>query len=197
MKLNINDILNIIQNFISDNIIIISVAIALIAVSTIIVNIKIKKRETKKKFDINHNDPLLVNKEISNKEEIQLQAFNLLKDLKIAKMNFDLDKIKTITTTNIYELYKTQIETLKTKQQKNISEQIEYVKSYITNTTNNDKIINLRIVIKCFDYIVDKKNTIIKGKYNRKILQTYEIEIINNNSNYIIQKLELLYEREI
>ncbi len=197
MKLSINDILNIVQNFISDNKIIIIVMFAIIILSTLLVNIKGKKKETKKKLDINHNDPALTNKDIPNKEEIQLQAFNLLKDLKTAKMNLDVDKIRAITTDNIFELYNTQIETLKTKQQKNISEQIEYIKSYITNTTNNNEVINLRVVIKCFDYIVDKKNIVIKGKYNRKTLQTYEIEIINNNSNYIIQKLELLYEREI
>lgn len=195
MKLSINDILIIIQNFISDNIIIIIVAILLIIVSTIIVNIKIKNRKTKKTIDIKYNDPVLSNNNIPNKEEIQLNAFNLIKDLKIAKMNLDLEKIRRITTDNVYELYKTQIETLKNKQQKNIVGQIKYVKSYITNT--NNEIVNLRLIIECLDYIVDKKNNTIKGKYNRKMLQTYEIEIVNNNSNYIIQKLDLLYEREI
>lgn len=197
MKLSINNILNIVQNFISDNKIIIIVMFAIIILFTLLVNIKGKKKEIKKKLEINHNDPTLENKNIPNKEEIQLQAFNLLKDLKTAKMNLDVDKIRAITTDNIFELYNTQIETLKTKQQKNISEQIEYIKSYITNATNNDEVINLRVVIKCFDYIVDKKSIVIKGKYNRKTLQTYEIEIIKNNSNYVIQKLELLYEREI
>lgn len=195
MKLSINDILIIIQNFINDNIIIILVAIFLIVVSTIIVNIKIKNRKPKKTIDVKYNDPVLSNNDITNKEEIQLQAFNLIKDLKIAKMDLDLEKIREITTDNIYKLYETKIETLKHKQQKNIVGQIKYVKSYITNTTNNS--INLRLIIECFDYKVDKNNNVINGKYNRKMLQTYEVEIINNNSNYIIQKLDLLYEREI
>lgn len=197
MKLNISDMLNIIQNFISDNKIIIIIMVAIIILSSLLVNIKSKKTETKKKLDINHNDPLLSNNNISNKEELQIIAFNLIKELKVAKMNFDIEKIKSITTNDIFHLYETQIKTLKNKQQKNIVEQIEYIKSYITNTINNNETVNLRIVIECFDYIVDKKNRIIKGKYNRKILQTYEIEIIKQKSNYLIHKLELLYEREI
>lgn len=197
MKLNISNMLNIIQNFISDNKIIIIIMVAIIILSSLLVNIKSKKTETKKKLDINHNDPLLSNNNISNKEELQIIAFNLIKELKVAKMNFDIEKIKSITTNDIFHLYETQIKTLKNKQQKNIVGQIEYIKSYITNTINNNETVNLRIVIECFDYIVDKKNKIIKGKYNRKILQTYEIEIIKQKSNYLIHKLELLYEREI
>lgn len=197
MKLSINDILTIIQNFITDNIIIISMAISLIIITTIITKIKIKNKKGIKKIDINHNDPLLEKRTINDNEDIQMKAFNLIKELKIAKMNLNIDKIKNITTDNIYNLYETQIETLKNKQQKNIVSQIKYIKSYITNDTDDHKTINLRVVIECFDYIIDKKNNVVKGKYNRKVLQTYEIEIINNNSNYIIKKLELLYEREI
>lgn len=195
MKLNISDILNIIQNFIGDNIVLIIMAILLIIVSTVFTHIKIKNKKPKPTIHIKNNDSVLSNNNISNKDNYQIKAFNLIKDLKIAKMNFDLEKIKEITTDDIFELYKTQIETLKNKQQKNIVDKIEYVKSYITNDNHN--MINLRVIIKCFDYIVDKKNNVIKGKYNIKMLQTYEIEIINNNSKYIIEKLNLLYEREI
>lgn len=197
MKLSINDILTIIQNFITDNIIIILIAISLIIVTTIITKIKIKNRKPIKKIEISHNDPLLEKKVLNDKEEIQINAFNLIKEIKIAKMNLDIDKIKNIATNNVYNLYETQIETLKNKQQKNIVGQIKYIKSYITNTANNNQTINLRVVIECFDYIINNKNNIVKGKYNRKVLQTYEIEMINNDSNYVINKLELLYEREI
>lgn len=197
MKLSINDILTIIQNFITDNIIIILIAISLIIVTTIITKIKIKNRKPIKKIEISHNDPLLEKKVLNDKEEIQIKAFNLIKEIKIAKMNLDIDKIKNIATNNVYNLYEAQIETLKNKQQKNIVSQIKYIKSYITNTANNNQTINLRVVIECFDYIINNKNNIVKGKYNRKVLQTYEIEMINNDSNYVINKLELLYEREI
>lgn len=197
MKLNIDDILNIIQNFISDNKIIIIIMISIIILSTLLVNIKSKKKKAKKSYPINHNDPLLSKDDIPNKEELQIKAFNLIRDLKTAKMHFDIDAIKTITTDNLFKLYTKQIETLKNKQQKNMIEQIKYIKSYITNNINNNENVNLRMVIECFDYIIDKNNKVIKGKYNRKMLQTYEIEIMMENSNYRIHKLELLYEREI
>ena len=160
-----------------------------------------KKKEVKNEKE--HNDPVLINQEnIESKEIIQKLAFDKLVEIKNAKMNYDLDKIKSITNDQLFDLYSRQINTLKENKQKNIVQKIEYIKSYITNINTNSNIqtINLRITIKCFDYTVDKHNNVIKGYYNKKMLQTYEIEIkrdINLEDNCTVEKLELLYERNI
>lgn len=196
--LNINDKMMIIENFINDNKIILIVLISLLLISIIFGNIKAKKKEKTITYDIPHNDPILSNNNLTekNKEQISQLAYKLLTELKIAKMNYDINKVRSITTGKIYDLYKTQIETLQSKKLKNIIQHINYVKSYITAFNQNN--INLRIIVECFDFIIDNKNNIIKGKYNQKVLQTYEMEIVKNNSTqYLIQKLELLYEREI
>lgn len=195
--LNISDTLMIIENFINDNKLIFIILIILLILSVVLGNIKAKKKKKQISHDMPHNDPALSNNIAEeNKEQIGQLAYKLITELKIAKMNYDADKIRSITTDNIYDLYKTQIETLQSKKQKNMIQNINYVKSYITSFNHNS--INLRIIIECFDFIIDNKNNVIKGKYNQKVLQTYEIEITKNNSNqYLIQKLELLYERAI
>lgn len=197
MNQNIETKLLIIKNIISDNYIILIVMVLVIIISTFITKINTKKK--KKNYIINNkkNDPLLENNDFNNieeKKEIQEKAFDKLKELKIAKMNLDLNTIKNITTNNVYDLYERQINTLIEKNQKNIVQNIKYINSYITNlnSNENEKIINLRIIIECYDYIV-YKTKIIKGNINKKVLQTYEVEILNNKIN----KLQLLYEREI
>ena len=198
MLLNIDNTVMILKNFISDKIIIFIIMIFIIILSTLLVNIKGNKKKKNYIYEIKQNDTLLLNqKEISNKEEIQKIAYNLLSNIKVKKMNYDLKAIKSITTDDVYNLYERQINTLKVKKQKNIVQNIKYINSYITKIDSTNNVINLRLIIECYDYVMDSSNNIIKGKYNKKMMQTYEIEILNKNENYLIKKLELLYEREI
>ena len=199
--LNMENILMRLKNFVIDNKILLTMLILILIISTIIGKIRAKK---KKNIIVNankKNDPLLNNnyENLETKEQIQKLAFEKLKELKIAKMNFDLDTIKKITTDDIYNLYNRQINTLKDKKQKNIVQNIKYVNSYITNinTVEDEKTINLRVIIECYDFINDNHNNTISGKYNKKMLQTYELEIKIKNSDCLIQKIQLLYEREI
>lgn len=202
MILNIEDKILIIKNFIHDNYIILITLILLIIISTIVGTVRAKKN--KKNYNIDHkkNDPLLKNndyKNINDREQIQQLAFEKLKELKIAKMNSDLNTIRKITTDNIYDLYNRQINTLKEKKQKNIVQNIKYINSHITNINNNsnEKTINLRVIIECYDFVNDNYNNTISGKYNKKMLQTYELELKIKNNNALIDKIQLLYEREI
>lgn len=200
--LNIENTLFRLKNFISNNQILLIMLILIIIISTIVGTIRAKKKKTIIVNDNTKNDPLLEHhdyKNLETKEQIQQLAFEKLKEIKIAKMNFDLDTIRTITTDNVYDLYNRQVNTLKEKKQKNIVQNIKYINSHITNinTIANEKIINLRIIIECYDFINDNNNKTISGKYNKKMLQTYELEIKTKNNNYIINKIQLLYEREI
>lgn len=202
MILNIENTLFRLKNFLLNNQILLIMLILLIIISTIVGAIRAKKKKIVIVNDNIKNDPLLKNndyKDLETKEQIQKIAFEKLKDIKIAKMNFDLETIKNITTDNIYDLYNRQINTLKEKKQKNIVQNIKYINSHITNINNDssEEIINLRITIECYDFINDNYNNTIAGKYNKKMLQTYELELIIKENNCKIDKLQLLYEREI
>lgn len=193
--LNIENTLFKLKNIILDNYILIIGMILILIITTIISRTRAKKKKIQIINDNKKNDELLISQDIENKEQIQNLAFTKLKELKIAKMNNDFETIKKITTNEIYDLYNRQIKTLEENKQKNIVQDIKYLQSYITNI--NDNIINLRMVIECYDFVIDNKNRTIKGKDNKKVMQTYEIEIINSNDNCIIQKIQLLYEREL
>ncbi len=196
-----NDNMMLIQNFWDSKKYIIIIMFAFIILSILVVSLKPKKKK-EKNFVKPHNDSVLINQNnIDSKEIIQKIAFDKLIELKKAKMNYDLNTIKKITTNNIYDLYNVQINTLKTKKQKNIIQNTKYINSYITNLTTNGNIqvINLRIIIENYDFIVDNHNKTVSGLYNQKVMQTYELELKRdiNSDNCIIQKIQLLYERAI
>lgn len=201
MSSNIENTLFKLKNYITDNYIIFITFTVILILLTLIAKSKAKK---KNKINSNYkfkNDPVLKNnnyKDLEDKEIIQEKAFEQLKELKIAKMNLDLDKIREITTDNVYELYKKQINTLILNKQKNIVQKIKYINSHIVNIipNSNEKTINLRIIIECYDFIVDQYNN-TSFKYNKKMLQTYEVEVKTKNNNYLIDKIQLLYEREL
>ena len=195
--LNLEDTIMIIKNFFSDYKYLLIISGAILILSILLVSLKPKKKK-QIIYDKPHNDPLLINQnEIASKEILEKLAFEKLKEIKTAKMNFDLETIKKITTNDIFELYYRQINTLKKNNQKNMIQNIKYLKSYITNLNTNTA--NLRVIIECYDFVIDSNNKCIKGKYNKQVMQTYEIEIKFDEKfeNSIIQKLELLYERDI
>lgn len=201
-NLKIDNTLNNFKIFINDNIMIILIFIIVTITTFIIINITYSKKKKKVINEKPHNDPLLIHQnEIPTKEIIINKAFNLLTELEIAKMNLDLDKIKIIVSNNVFELYFKKINTLKSNKQKEIFKDIKLINSYITNIKNlNDfEIINLRITIECFNYILNSNNKIISGKYATKLLKTYEMDIKKslNNENHIIDNIRLLYQREI
>lgn len=205
MILNIDNTIIIIKNFINDNKIVFIIMIALILLSTLLANVGDKKKKKQTIYEKKYNDPLLEinnNNDIINKEELSQLAFQKLKELKLAKMNFDFNTIRNITNNEIFELYSKQIQTLKNKKQKNIVQNIKYINSHITNiiTNESNQIINFRITIECYDFTTDNYNNAIDKNYNQKLLQTYEIEIkkkLNTIQNCTIEKLQLLYERKI
>ena len=197
--LNLEDTIMVIKNFFSDYKYLLIISGAILILSILLVSLKPKKKK-EKIYDKPHNDPLLINQnEIASKEILEKMAFEKLKEIKTAKMNFDLETIKKITTDDIFELYDRQINTLKKNKQQNLIQNIKYLKSYVTNLNTNSNTANLRVIIECYDFVIDSNNKCIKGKYNQKVMQTYEIEIKFDAKfeNCIIQKLELLYENEI
>ena len=53
-----------------------------------------------------------------NVSEFKTKVFRTYKDIQTAWMNFDTDTIRKLTTDEIYNMYSSQLETLKLKKQK-------------------------------------------------------------------------------
>ena len=118
---------------------------------------------TNSKFNIDYND--ITQKEIDEIDstikidEFKKKAFKIYKDIQEAWMNFDTDTIRKLTTDEMYNMYSSQLETLKLKHQKNIMKNIEYVDANITNITKEDGVISVVVYlrVKCLDYVINEK----------------------------------------
>jgi DNA-directed RNA polymerase subunit RPC12/RpoP len=141
--------------------------------------------------------------EIENKEELKKELFNKYIDIQEAWMNFDYDKLITLLSDSLFNMYKEQLEALKLKNKKNIMNDFEYIDSKIIDVTQENGILSLKLYlnVKMYDYIVNKNNKVIRGNKNKKVNVHYEIvfeksinesvnkcpncgsEIINNESN--------------
>lgn len=128
-------------------------------------------------------DPKLDTSEFKNK------AFTIYKDIQTAWMNFDTETIRKLTTDEIYNMYSSQLETLKLKKQKNIMKDITLLDSKIIDIKKEDNVITTSVYlkVKCYDYVIkEATNEVIRGKDKQKIVIEYILSFVksatdNNN----------------
>ena len=121
-----------------------------------------------------------------NIEEFKKQAFNIYKDIQEAWMNFDTDTIRKLTTDEMYNMYSSQLETLKLKHQKNIMKNIEYVDANITNITKEDGVISVVVYlrVKCLDYVINEKTKkTLRGKDNIRLDIRYLLTFVKSETD--------------
>lgn len=129
---------------------------------------------------INEIDPNISIEGLKNK------AFNIYKDIQEAWMNFDTDKIRKLTTDEIYNMYSSQLETLKLKNQKNIMKNIEYVDAKIIDITNVNGVIaiNVYLRVKVLDYVINvKTNKTVRGRDNARLDIEYNLTFVKSETD--------------
>lgn len=121
--------------------------------------------------------------------------FNLYKDIMVSYMNSDKDKIKELTTDDMYNYYSTQINILNAKMQKYIIEDIELIEDKIISVSRENNVDNIEIYLnyRCYDYIVKESNHIVvKGRDNRKLNITYILTINKIKDKYVLSKRKVI-----
>lgn len=119
-------------------------------------------------------------------DEFKKKAFNIYKDIQEAWMNFDTDTIRKLTTDEMYNMYSSQLETLKLKHQKNIMKNIEYVDANITNITKEDGVISVVVYlrVKCLDYVINEKTKkTLRGKDNIRLDIRYLLTFVKSETD--------------
>ena len=124
------------------------------------------------------SDEVLEKYGIMNKEQLKQELYEKYKEIQIAWMNIDYDKLRTLLSDSLYNMYKAQLKALELKNQKNIMSDFEYIDSKIIKINKNYNNIELKLYlnIKMYDYVVNVKNEqLLKGNKKRKIDISYEI----------------------
>jgi len=118
--------------------------------------------------------------------EFKMKAFNIYRDIQTAWMNFDTDTIRKLTTDELYNMYSSQLETLKLKKQKNIMSDIylEEVKVINVKKVGNVITVDTYMRVKCYDYVIkESTGETVRGKDNQKIIIEYIISFVKSSVN--------------
>lgn len=117
-------------------------------------------------------DPKLTENNIVDK------TFKLYEELQYAWSNFDYDKMRTLVSDELYNNYRMQLRTLNVKKQRNVMEDISFVRGAIKHYELTESSINISVelVVEQNDYIVDDIGNIVKGD-KIKDHNTYELLI--------------------
>ena len=118
-------------------------------------------------------------------EQFILNRYQDYLAIQYAWMEFKYDMLSNKTTNKLYNQYQMQLETLKTKGQKNVMKDFQYVDGMITSVSkvNNQTTVTVEIVTKFYDYIINEKNqVIIRGNDSKKVSMHYRMVFIKNNS---------------
>ena len=96
-------------------------------------------------------------------EDFLLKRYQDYLAIQFAWMEFKYDMLSEKTTNELYNQYQMQLETLKTKGQKNVMKDFLYVDGMITSVSkvNNQTTVTVEIVTKFYDYIINEKNQVI------------------------------------
>lgn len=161
-----------------------------IAVLIVITIIYFSEKNGKKKIvnnALNNNNLELLDVNNYNEEKrLEIEAFNIYKQIQYAWMNFDEETIRKLTTDEMYNMYLMQLDTLKVKNQRNLMYDIKYVGSSIKERfeENGQQTIIINMQVSCYDFIINtKNNTVVRGSSSKLHIYNYELTFVKTSDN--------------
>lgn len=119
-------------------------------------------------------------------KRLEIEAFNLYKQIQFAWMNFDEELLRKSTTDEMYNMYLMQLDTLKVKNQKNVMYDIKYLGSNIKERyeENGQETIVMNMQVSCYDFIIDTKtNKVVRGNSSKLNIYNYELTFVRTKEN--------------
>ena len=121
-----------------------------------------------------------------NLTEFKTKAFEIYRDIQTAWMNFDTDTIRNLATDELYNMYSSQLETLKLKGQKNIMKDILLEEVKVVNIKNENKVFTMDVYLRvnCYDYVIkESTNEVLRGRDKQKLVIEYLITYVKTSNN--------------
>lgn len=113
-----------------------------------------------------------------DEREFLKEGARIYEDVQKAWMDFELEKVRNVITDEMFNMYSSQLETLKVKNEKNIMKDIQVYKGYLTGyqLQNGELTIITRYIVEQYDYIIDVESQEIKrGTDKYKLRMKYEL----------------------
>lgn len=148
-----------------------------------------KSKNENKKFTLNKKKAITDDKfkEYIKDESMEDFLLNRYQDylaIQYAWMEFKYNILSEKTTNELYNQYVMQLETLKTKNQKNIMKEFIYLDSMITEIINHDNEtdVTLELITTFYDYIEDSAGIVRRGSDSTKVCMHYKMVFVKNNN---------------
>lgn len=171
--------------------------LALIVIIGFVCYIAYKNKQTQKLIKENIEKglastlELLDPKNYDESKKLEIEAFNLYKQIQFAWMNFDEDLLRKCTTDEMFNMYLMQMDTLKVKNEKNVMYDIRYISSNITGEeeVNGQKTIKIVMGVSCYDFVVNTNTKqVTRGNAAKVNNYTYELTFVQTTeSNELLQ----------
>lgn len=168
---------------------IISLGFTLIIVAAVIISVSKKGSQmpTTTLTNVPPYNPDKLKEFIPNfdENEFKNQAFEIYKKIQIAWMNFDYDSMRKCVTDEMYNMYKSQLTTLKVKKQTNVMRDFNLLGFKIFGMETKDNIVSLTVTmqVECYDYITDKDGKVVRGTDKKKVIYNYAMTFNKGISN--------------
>lgn len=157
--------------------------IFLLLVIAVVKTIFYDKKEEKQNSDISDK---IINQIIPNfdKNNFKDLAYSIYKDVQVAWMDFDYDKLRSLLSDEMFNMYKSQLETLKLKEQQNIMKDFKLYGVYIRGIRkeNENIIVDVKLCVSCLDYIIDSNKKVIKGDDWLRPYYEYELTYLKSKT---------------
>ena len=162
--------------------------LALILAAIIVISIISANKKQKQIIEkaLNSKLELLNVNNFPEDKQLEIQAFNIYKELQYAWMNFDEDTIRKLTTDEMYNMYLMQLDTLKVKKQKNLMYDIKYLGSNIVDRyeDNGQETIVINMQVSCYDFLIDTNTKkVIRGIASKINYYNYELTFVKTTDN--------------
>ena len=98
-------------------------------------------------------------------KEILKASYQIFYEVQMAWMNFDYNRLRELVSDELYNMYYSELETLKLKGHKNIMEGFKVNKISLVNTKEENGVIEycINLNVSFFDYIIDANGKVVRG----------------------------------
>lgn len=143
--------------------------------------------KTRTYYDV--SDAVLLKYGITDVSIFKRELFDIYVDIQKAWMNFDYHTLNLLITNELYNMYVSQLESLKLKNEKNVMSDFENIDLKIYSVDSNNGIVTLKFYlnVKMYDYVVDYYNNVTRGNKNKKIDIKYLITMQKNIGDIVTE----------
>ncbi len=117
-------------------------------------------------------------------ESLKEQLFQKFVAIQDAWMNFEYDKLRELCTDELYNSYKTQLETLALKNGQNIMSDYVLKKSVICKIEKEGSLVSVQVymLVSFYDYVIDTKTKkVTRGTKDSKITNHYVMTFVRSD----------------